>query len=126
MVLFLRPVAAELNMVIRILDLFGEAIGLKANVQKSTVAPIQCTQLEVQEVMDYFPCEIEEFPIKYLGLPLSIKKLSKNQLQPLIDLLADLLPGWKADLMTRARRATTVQFVLTATVIYHAMVLDLP
>lgn len=31
-VLFLRPVAAELNMVIRILDLFGEATGLKANV----------------------------------------------------------------------------------------------
>jgi hypothetical protein len=58
MLLFLRPVAAELNMVIRILDLFGEATGLKANVQKSTVAPIHCTQLEVQEVMDYFPCKI--------------------------------------------------------------------
>jgi hypothetical protein len=76
--------------------------------------------------MDCFPCKIEEFPIKYLGLPLSIKKLSKNQLQPLIDRLADLLPGWQADLMTRAGRATTVQFVLTATVIYHAMALDLP
>jgi hypothetical protein len=92
-VLFLRPVAAELNMVIRILELFGEATGLKANVQKSNVAPIQCTQLEVQEVMDCFPCKIEEFPIKYLGLPLSVKKLSKNQLQPIIDRLADLLPG---------------------------------
>jgi hypothetical protein len=62
-VLFLRPVVAELNMIIRILELFGEATGLKANVQKSNVAPIQYTQLEVQEVNDCFPYKIEEFPI---------------------------------------------------------------
>jgi hypothetical protein len=40
--------------------------------------------------------------------------------------LADLLPGWKSGLMTRAGRVIHVQFVLTATVIYHAMALDLP
>jgi hypothetical protein len=113
-------------MVTRILDLFGDATGLKTNVHKSSVAPIRCSQLVVQEVMDVFPCKIDEFPIKYLGLPLSLKKLSKAQLQPLTDRLADLLPGWKADLMTRAGRATIVQFVLTATVIYHAMAVDLP
>jgi hypothetical protein len=37
----------------------------------------------------------------YLGLPLTLKKLSKAQLQPIIELLADLLPAWKANLMTR-------------------------
>jgi hypothetical protein len=72
------------------------------------------------------PCTIEEFPIKYLALPLFIKKLPKAQLQPLIDRLVDLLPSWKADLMTRAGRATAVQFVLTTTIIYHTMALDLP
>jgi hypothetical protein len=40
--------------------------------------------------------------------------------------VADLLPAWKADMMTRAGRATQVQFVLTATVIYQMMALDLP
>jgi hypothetical protein len=48
------------------------------------------------------------------------------QLQPLIDKLAGLPPGWKADLMTRAGRAVHVQSVITSTVIYHAMALDLP
>jgi hypothetical protein len=71
------------------------------------------------------PCRVEEFPIKYLGLLLSLKKLTKPKLQPLIDRLADLLPGWKSDLMTRANRVVHVQFVMTATVIYHAMALDL-
>jgi hypothetical protein len=68
---------------------------------------------------------VEEFPIKYLGLPLSLKKLTRPQLQPLLDRLVDLLPGWKSDLMTRAGRVVHVQFVMTSTVIYHAMALDL-
>jgi hypothetical protein len=69
---------------------------------------------------------MENFPINYLGQPLFIYKLKRVQLQPLIDRLADLLPGWRADLMTRIGRVVHVQFVITATVIYQAMALDLP
>lgn len=43
MVLFLRPVANDLNIVAQILDLFGDATGLKTNIQKSRVVPIQCS-----------------------------------------------------------------------------------
>jgi hypothetical protein len=95
------------------------------NIAKSSIAPIRCTHDDLNLVQQLLPCRFETFPIKYLGLPLSLK-LSKAQLQPLIDKVADLLPAWKADPMTRAGRATQVQFVLTATVIYHMMVLDLP
>jgi hypothetical protein len=78
-------------------------------------------------VHDHLPCRLDEFTVKYLGLPLSLKKLTKSQLQPLIfDRLADLLPGWKAELTIRAGRAVLVQSMLTATIIYHAMALDLP
>jgi hypothetical protein len=58
--------------------------------------------------------------------PASLKKLNKAQLHPFIDRLANSLPGWKADLMTKAGRAVQVQFVLTANVVYHVMALDLP
>jgi hypothetical protein len=64
-------------------------------------------------VQTYFPCEIQEFPCKYLGLPLSLKKLTRAQLQPLIEKVADHLPGWKANLLNRVGRATYVQSVLT-------------
>ncbi|GJN03141.1 hypothetical protein PR202_ga20550 [Eleusine coracana subsp. coracana] len=63
---------------------------------------------------------VDPFPV-----PLSIKKLTKVQIQPLIDQLADL-PGWKAELMTKAGRVVQVQFIMVATIIYHAMALDLP
>jgi hypothetical protein len=55
---------------------------------------------------------------------LSLKTLTKVQLQPFIDRLADLITGSKVDLMTRAGRAAMVHFVLTATIIYHVMALD--
>lgn len=56
----------------------------------------------------------------------SLRRLTKAQLQPLIDRIADLLPSWKADLMTRQGRAVHVQHVMVATIMYHAMALDLP
>jgi hypothetical protein len=100
-VLFLRLAESELQILTNILWLFGEASDLKTNMTKSSISPIQCAQTDLDLIHEHLPCRIEEFPIKYLGLPLSIKKLSKVQLQPLIDRLVDLLPGWKVDLMTR-------------------------
>ena len=77
-------------------------------------------------VQTQFPCVVQEFPCKYLGLPLSIKKLTETQLQPLIEKVADHLPGWKSELMNRAGRATYVQSVLTSVLIYFATALELP
>jgi hypothetical protein len=61
-----------------------------------------------------------------LGLPLSLKKLTKDQLQPIIDKIADQLPGWKADLLTRPGRNFLVQYVLTGMMLYLAIALDFP
>jgi hypothetical protein len=98
-VLLLRPSQSDINLILEILHLFGQAAGLKTNIQKSSVVPIQCDSSELDVIHEQLPCRMEHFPIKYLGLPLSIKKLSRAQLQQIIDKLADLLPGWRADLI---------------------------
>jgi hypothetical protein len=67
-----------------------------------------------------------EFPCRYLGLPLSIKKLSTAQVQGIIDRVASSLPEWMAELMNRAGREVHAQFVMTAKIIYTAISLDLP
>jgi hypothetical protein len=125
-VIFLRPTASDFDLMVGILQLFGQASGLKTNIQKSSVALIQCSATDMETTQQHIPCQIEGFPRKYLGLPLSLKKLTKFQLQPFIDRLADLSPGWKSELMSRAGRVGQVQFVLIATIIYHAMALDFP
>jgi hypothetical protein len=47
-------------------------------------------------------------------------------LLPLIDKIADCLPGWKASLMNRAGRLVLVRTVLTAAPIYQLIAMDLP
>jgi hypothetical protein len=44
--LFLKPTAVDINLSLRLLQLFGEASGLKTNVQKSNMLPIQCSDPE--------------------------------------------------------------------------------
>jgi hypothetical protein len=70
------------------------------------------------------PCERSDFPCKYLGIPLSFRKLTKEQVQSIIDRVADRLPSWKADLMSRASRRIIVQHVLTNMIVYLTMATD--
>ena len=79
-VLFLRPEAGDINLVMEILNLFGDASGLKTNLQKGSVLPIRCGDMELTTIQNLLPCAVSEFPCKYLGLPLSLKKLTKGQI----------------------------------------------
>jgi hypothetical protein len=124
-VIFLRPSASDIGVTLDLLDLFGEASGLKANIQKSNVFPIQCTESDNEVIQECLPCQSLDFPFKYLGVPLSLRKLTRAQIQPIIDRIADQLPCWKADLLTKAGRRILVQFVLTSMLVYLAMAIDL-
>jgi hypothetical protein len=125
-VIFLRPTALDINITLDILHLFGEASGLCTNVQKSSVYPIRCDDQDLAVLHDLLLCEVADFPCRYLGLPLAIKKVTRDQIQPIIDKIANKLAGWKADLLTKSGRKIHVQYVLTGMVIYLAMAVDLP
>jgi hypothetical protein len=53
----------------------------------------------------------------YLGLPLSLKKLRKEDLQSILDKLARKLAFWKTKLLTKDGRVAFVQAVMIASVI---------
>ena len=101
-VTFLRPSVYDIDIILDMLHLFERASGLKTNMEKSSVMSIQCQEEDRQLLQAHLPCQLLEFPCKYLGVPLSLKKLTRAQIQPTIDKVADQLPGWKADLLTRA------------------------
>lgn len=113
-VLFLRPDLGELALVKEILRVFGEASRLVTNIGKSPITPIQCDEQEVAAIQEALPCQVVEFPCKYLGLPLSPEKLPRREFLSLIDKETDRLPGWKAALIRPAGRVTLVKAVLTA------------
>jgi len=63
-VIFLQPSVSDISITLDILQLFGEASGLKTNVQKSTVSPIHCLEEHRALVQAHLPCQKIEFPCK--------------------------------------------------------------
>jgi hypothetical protein len=124
--LFVHPTTADLSITLGILQLFGDASRLHNNAQKSNVIPIRCSMEDMVETQGLLPCGISSFPYRYLGLSLSLHKLSRQHLQPFIDRIADQLSNWKADLLTKVGRRILVQHVLTSMTVYMAMAVDIP
>uniref|UniRef100_A0A452XJ64 Reverse transcriptase domain-containing protein n=1 Tax=Aegilops tauschii subsp. strangulata TaxID=200361 RepID=A0A452XJ64_AEGTS len=57
-------------------------------------------------------CSTAALPVTYLGIPLTMRRPSAGQLQPLVDKVTGRLPTWKAWLMNRAGRLALVKFFL--------------
>lgn len=54
-------------------------------------------------IRDGLGFKVEAFPIKYLGLPLMIRKAAAAQFQEIIDVITNKLPTWHASTMDKAR-----------------------
>jgi len=113
LVIFLSPEVDDFVCMRQILDLFAGASGHSCNVDKCTITPIRCIAEQIQEVLDAFPCRLQELPTKYLGAPLSITRLRCNQEQQIIDSISARIPTWKAGLLNAAGRATLTQTTLS-------------
>jgi hypothetical protein len=124
-VIFCHPDETELRAVCSILELFGQASGLHTNFAKCSVSPIACSDEEAAGAARLMECQLAPFPVKYLGIPLSIRKLTATAFQPLVDRLADKLPTWRASMMPRVGRLALVHSVLAAIPLHQLMVLSL-
>ena len=84
-ILFVNPIKEDVELTMSILQHFGDATGLRINVNKSTVAPIRCSSLDLDSILHSFHGERVSFPITYLGLPLTLGRLRMAHLQHVKD-----------------------------------------
>jgi len=108
-----------------ILNTFGRAYGLFANLDKSLATPLHCTETDMELVLTILSCKVQEFPCRYLGIPLSVYKLKRADEQPLIDKIAARIPGWKGRLLNVAGRSTLVKCTLSAIPVHTSIALGL-
>ena len=80
-----------------ILTRFGEPTDLVTNCKKSQVAPIKCEGLDLDDILQVFPATRTNFPMKYLGLPLSVTRLKRIYFQPVEDRVARKLRPWEGN-----------------------------
>jgi hypothetical protein len=92
LVLFVRPNAQDLQLMRSVFSMFEGASSLGCNLAKCQLTLIRCDEGQIQLTLSSFHCQQAEFPVKYLGIPLSVSKLPKSMLQPLADRVIDMLP----------------------------------
>ena len=98
---------------------------------KTSITPICCKGIDLQALLAGLPIKRSTFPIKYLGLHLSPRRLRRVDLQPFIDKVANKLSAWHSNKLTQAGRVTLTKSVLSAQPVYlvtalkpHKEVLD--
>jgi hypothetical protein len=64
-------------------------------------------------------------PCKYLGLPLRIGRLRRDDEQVLMEKVVGKLPAWKGRLLNKAGHLALVNSILSFLVIYHMIVFQL-
>jgi hypothetical protein len=123
--LFLRPHASDVHNLRSLLQPFGVATGLSTNIQKLEIIPICCDGLDLPEILGPFQARLTNLPCRYLGLPLRLGRLRKDDEQVLIDRVATKLPNWEGKLLNKAGRLMLVNSVLSGVVTYHMTVFRL-
>jgi hypothetical protein len=113
-VIFFRPLYQDLEVVAAALNLFAETSGLYVNLQKSSTTCIRCDDETALRVADHFHCINKDFPINYLGLPLSTGRLRRADIWPLIDKYSDKFKGWKPRFLRASGRLQLTRSVLMA------------
>ena len=108
------------------MELFGNTSGLKVNYRKSTATLIRGEAEEEVLVSNLLRCNLAVFPIRYLGLQLGLRSLTKTQWQVLIDRVVDWLPAWQRGLIAKQGRLILIKSVVMARPAHNLLVEDPP
>lgn len=125
-VIFSHPQQGDVQTVMTIMQKFGEATGLCINVGKCSVATIWCQEIDLEPVLAAFQGVRVNFPIAYLGLPLTLGRLKLVHLQPILDSTKARLSGWQGQLLSPRGRRELVRSVLSSIPIYLLTALKCP
>jgi hypothetical protein len=102
--IFLKPSVADVTNLKAILLNFGMITDLQTKLPNTSVTPIICNDIDLDNILADFPVSRATFPIKNLGLPLTPRRFKKLDFQPLIDKAAGKMSAWNGRNLTQAGR----------------------
>ncbi len=105
---------------------FSQASGLQANSDKSCIY-FAGTSMEVQDaILQITQMTKGDLPLRYLGVPLSSKKLSYNQCRPLVEKITIRVHHWSLRCLSYAGRLQLLQSLIGGMLHFWAQFFLLP
>ncbi|GKB85929.1 putative RNA-directed DNA polymerase [Tanacetum coccineum] len=116
----------DMDNIIRVLQVFYLALGLKINIYKSNVYGIGVSTEEVSDMARVTGCAAGIIPFIYLGLPIGSNMKRTTNWNKLVDLFRSKLSSWKASLLSIGGRLTLIKSVLGSVGIYYMSIFKVP
>lgn len=105
---------------------FGRMSGMKISVEKSMLFVGGISDVVRCEIQDRFPSMIGNFPMRYLGLPLLTKRMSKLDYAPLIESIRSRITSWTSRFLSFAGRVQLITSVLASIMNFWSSAFRLP
>jgi hypothetical protein len=117
-VLFIQYSESDMVNLKFLLFCYEELLGMKINYLKSEVFTVGLSEAESQNVADVFNCKLGKFPMKYLGLPISDRRLSKAELSEPAEKIEKRLQTWKCGHLSLGGKSILINSSLTSIPMY--------
>lgn len=116
----------SLQGIFEILDGFRTASGLGINREKTALF-LDGGDFQVsQQMASGFGIQHGSLPVRYLGVPLTSRKMRKQDYQPLIDRLLSRFNAWTVKHLSYAGRLQLIKSVIYSTITFWASIFILP
>ena len=99
---------------------------LQLNRAKSSLVGFGLAIEELQRYAEILTTPIETLPIRYLGLPLTDRRLKTQDWQLVVEKVEKRLGGWRRKLLSRGGRLVLVKAVLSAIPTYFMSAFRMP
>ncbi|GKE75178.1 putative RNA-directed DNA polymerase, eukaryota, reverse transcriptase zinc-binding domain protein [Tanacetum coccineum] len=116
----------QMDNILRVLNVFFLASGLRININKSNVFGIGVSSEEIEDMARLTGCLPGSIPFTYLGLPIGSNMNRLVLWNGLIEKFKSRLSIWKANLLSIGGRSTLVKAVLGSIGIYYMSIFKVP
>lgn len=117
-ILLLQFSPGNLRNVRLILSCYEAMSGMKINFEKSEIFTVGLSEPDQKLAAATLGCKIGVFPMKYLGMPVSINKISKLQLSYVSTKTEKRLGTWRCDYLSSGGKSTLIDACLSSVPMY--------
>ncbi|XP_074293104.1 uncharacterized protein LOC141620024 [Silene latifolia] len=126
LLMFSKGDVVSIMWLLRAFATFSKASGLTLNNDKSDIYFSGVPHKDIDEILLVSRFKRGNLPFKYLGIPISSKKMTKNDGMKLVDKITSKIRAWGARHLSYSGRLTLIRSVLTNMHSYWASVVLIP